>query len=43
MAAVLALDDAKLKKYVQVFQQETGEIVVPANYNCPGQLVSAEQ
>jgi len=39
MAAVLALDDAKVEEICKEVQQETGEIVVPANYNCPGQLV----
>lgn len=39
MAAVLALDDAKVEEICAAVQQETGEIVVPANYNCPGQLV----
>ena len=39
MAAVLALDDAKATEICNQIQEETGEIVVPANYNCPGQLV----
>lgn len=39
MAAVLALDDAKVEEVCAAIQKETGEIVVPANYNCPGQLV----
>lgn len=39
MAAVLALDDAKVEEICTNIQQDTGEIVVPANYNCPGQLV----
>lgn len=39
MAAVLALDDAKVEEVCAAVQKETGEIVVPANYNCPGQLV----
>jgi [acyl-carrier-protein] S-malonyltransferase len=39
MAAVLALDDAKVEEVCAAIQAETGEIVVPANYNCPGQLV----
>ncbi len=39
MAAVLALDDAKVEEVCAEVQKETGEIVVPANYNCPGQLV----
>ncbi len=39
MAAVLALEDAKVEEICAAVQKETGEIVVPANYNCPGQLV----
>lgn len=39
MAAVLALADEKVEEICNAIQQETGEIVVPANYNCPGQLV----
>ena len=39
MAAVLALDDKKVEEICTAIQTETGEIVVPANYNCPGQLV----
>jgi [acyl-carrier-protein] S-malonyltransferase len=39
MAAVLALDDAIAEKICAEITAETGEIVVPANYNCPGQLV----
>ncbi len=39
MAAVLALDDAKVEEICAAVQAETGEVVVPANYNCPGQLV----
>jgi [acyl-carrier-protein] S-malonyltransferase len=36
MAAVLALDDAKVEEICASFKDE---VVVPANYNCPGQLV----
>lgn len=39
MAAVLALDDSVVKRICEEVQNETGEVVVPANYNCPGQLV----
>lgn len=39
MAAVLALDDAKVEEICAAVQLETGEVVVAANYNCPGQLV----
>ena len=36
MAAVLGLEDAKVE---EICKGITGEIVVAANYNCPGQLV----
>jgi [acyl-carrier-protein] S-malonyltransferase len=39
MAAVLALADDKVEAICKEVQGSTGEIVVPANYNCPGQLV----
>jgi [acyl-carrier-protein] S-malonyltransferase len=39
MAAVLGLADDKVESICNEVQEETGEIVVPANYNCPGQLV----
>ena len=39
MAAVLALADVKVEEVCAQVQKETGEVVVPANYNCPGQLV----
>lgn len=39
MAAVLALDDEKVVAICAAIQAETGEVVVPANFNCPGQLV----
>jgi [acyl-carrier-protein] S-malonyltransferase len=39
MAAVLALDDEKVEAICKQIQEESGEVVVPANYNCPGQLV----
>jgi [acyl-carrier-protein] S-malonyltransferase len=39
MAAVLALDDAKVSEVCAAVENETGEIVVAANFNCPGQLV----
>lgn len=39
MAAVLALDDARVEEICAAVQSETGEVVVAANYNCPGQLV----
>lgn len=39
MAAVLALADDKVEEICAAVENETGEIVVAANYNCPGQLV----
>lgn len=39
MAAVLGLEDNKVEEVCSAVLSETGEIVVPANYNCPGQLV----
>lgn len=39
MAAVLGLADEKVETICRDVQSETGEVVVPANYNCPGQLV----
>ncbi len=39
MAAVLGLPDEKVAEVCNQVQSEIDEIVVPANYNCPGQLV----
>ena len=39
MAAVLGLADEKVEEICQQVSNENGEVVVPANYNCPGQLV----
>lgn len=39
MAAVLNLADDKVEEICASIMQETGEVVVAANYNCPGQLV----
>ncbi|MFN5422298.1 MAG: ACP S-malonyltransferase [bacterium] len=39
MAAILALDDETAENICDEIRKETDEIVVPANYNCPGQLV----
>jgi len=39
MAAVLSLADEKVEQICAEVLAETGEVVVPANYNCPGQLV----
>jgi len=39
MAAILALADDKVEEICGKVHVETEEVVVPANYNCPGQLV----
>jgi [acyl-carrier-protein] S-malonyltransferase len=39
MAVILGLTDDKVEAVCAEVQQETGEVVVPANYNHPGQLV----
>ena len=39
MAAVLGLADEKVELLCEQVQKETNEVVVAANYNCPGQLV----
>ena len=39
MAAVLALPDEKVEEICAAIYAETNEVVVAANYNCPGQLV----
>jgi [acyl-carrier-protein] S-malonyltransferase len=39
MAAVLGLADEKVEQICKEVSNETAEVVVPANYNCPGQLV----
>ncbi|MEO6734418.1 MAG: ACP S-malonyltransferase [Ferruginibacter sp.] len=39
MAVVLGLTDEKVEAICAEVETETDEIVVPANYNCPGQLV----
>ncbi len=39
MAAILGLPDAIIEQICEEVNGETGEIVVPANYNCPGQVV----
>ena len=39
MAAVIGLEDAVIEEICAAVSQETGQVVVPANYNCPGQLV----
>ena len=39
MAAVLALSDEQVEAICRDIETETGEVLVPANYNCPGQVV----
>ncbi|MFN5183563.1 MAG: ACP S-malonyltransferase [Bacteroidota bacterium] len=39
MAAVLGMEDHKVEEICSMVQNETNEVVVAANYNCPGQLV----
>src|SRR6202012_289167 len=39
MAAILGLPDAPVEDICAEVRNETGEVVVPANYNCPEQLV----
>ena len=39
MAAIIGLEDAKVEEVCNTVTAETGEVVVAANYNCPGQLV----
>ena len=39
MAAILQLPDEVVESICLEISKETGEIVAPANYNCPGQLV----
>jgi [acyl-carrier-protein] S-malonyltransferase len=39
MAAVLGLADEKVEDICKMVYAETNEVVVAANYNCPGQLV----
>ena len=38
MAAIVGLDDEKIEEICQSINRD-GYVVVPANYNCPGQLV----
>lgn len=39
MAAILGLADEVVEQICDEVQKSSGEVVVPANYNCPGQLV----
>jgi [acyl-carrier-protein] S-malonyltransferase len=43
MAAVVGLDDDAVEAVCKEIERETGGIVVPANYNSPGQLVISGQ
>ncbi len=39
MAAIIGLSDEKTEEICAMVQKDSGEVVVAANYNCPGQLV----
>ena len=39
MAAVLGLEDEKVEEICRSFAMDEGRLVVPANFNCPGQVV----
>lgn len=39
MAAIIGLDDETIERICKQVAEETGKVVIPANYNCPGQLV----
>ncbi|GAB3008862.1 ACP S-malonyltransferase [Niabella terrae] len=39
MAAIINLSDEQVEQICSELREETGETVVAANYNCPGQLV----
>ncbi|MEJ0080392.1 MAG: hypothetical protein WDM78_05430 [Puia sp.] len=39
MAAVLALEDEQVESICREVESETGEVLVAANFNCPGQVV----
>ena len=39
MAAIIGLSDDVVEKICREVGEEKGAVVVPANYNCPGQLV----
>jgi [acyl-carrier-protein] S-malonyltransferase len=39
MAAILGLADEVVEQVCEAVSDESGEVVVPANYNCPGQIV----
>ena len=40
MAAIIALPDEKVEEICAQVSKEDGEVVVAANYNCPGQVVN---
>ena len=42
MAAIIALPDEKVEEICTQVTKETGEVVVAANYNCPGQVVISD-
>lgn len=39
MAAIIGLEDARIEEICAAVSAEMGKVVIPANYNCPGQLV----
>lgn len=39
MAAIIGMEDDAVDEICKLAADETGKVVVPANYNCPGQLV----
>lgn len=39
MAAIIGLADDQIEAICAQVSEETGKVVIPANYNCPGQLV----
>lgn len=39
MAAIIGLADDQIEAICAAVTEETGKVVIPANYNCPGQLV----
>ena len=39
MAAIIALTDEQVENICKKLEEETKEVCIPANYNCPGQVV----
>ncbi len=39
MAAIIGLEDEKVEEICKEVSEEMNDVVIPANYNCPGQLV----